>query len=63
MSLVPVGYLGESGFCGDGNIHLESTVFLYSFSTSTRDGGSTMVRTDDYVFGTQISSMPSTAHT
>lgn len=35
--------MGKSSFFGDGNIHRESTLVLYSASTRLTDGGRIMV--------------------
>ena len=39
ISPTDVGYLGTSGFCGDGNIQRELIVSLYFLSTSVSAGG------------------------
>lgn len=48
------GFLGLLLSNGDGNIHSDSTDFLYSASIFTSDTGSITVRTDAFVFGTDI---------
>ena len=54
--LAAAGASGASSFLGEGNIHREETVFLYSFSASTTGGGRITVRIDALVFGSWISS-------
>ena len=46
--------MGKSSFFGDGNIHRESTLVLYSASTRLTDGGRIMVRTAAFVLGSQM---------
>ena len=46
--------MGKSTFFGDGNIHRESTLVLYSASTRLTDGGRIMVRTAAFVLGSQM---------
>ena len=48
--------MGASSFTGDGNIHREFTVFLYSVSTFSRLGGRMMERMEDLVFGSVMTS-------
>ena len=46
--------MGKSSFFGDGNIHRESTLVLYSASTRLTDGGRIMVQTAAFVLGSQM---------
>ena len=48
------GRMGVSSFLGEGNIHLESTLALYSRITFRTVGGRIKVRTAAFVFGSQI---------
>ena len=45
------GVMGQSSFTGDGNIHREFIVSLYSRSTSTTAGGRTIFRIELFVLG------------
>ena len=46
--------MGESSFLGEGNIHRESTLALYSLITFRTVGGRIKVRIAAFVFGSQI---------
>ena len=56
--LTTEGATGASSFLGEGNIHCEKTVCLYSFSAVTTGGGKITVRMDALVLGGCISSSP-----
>ena len=47
-----VGSIGSPSLTGEGNIHSESTFFLYSLSTFSTDGGRMTERFDCFVLGT-----------
>ena len=46
--------MGKSSFFGDGNIHRESTLVLYSASTRPDEAAGVMVRTAAFVLGSQM---------
>ena len=52
------GASGASSFLGDGNIHREQTVCLYSRSASTTGRGRISARMDAWVLGGWISNSP-----
>ena len=52
------GSLGIPSTLGDGNIHSESIVSLYSFRILTRLLGSIIVLTDSSVFGSVMTNLP-----
>lgn len=54
------GFLGISSITGDGNIHREFTVFLYSANTFNTTFGSIIVRIELLVFGSDICILPLT---